>query len=106
MLSSLPGPRQLRPMQRDRHAIQDLDFIYTHDELAVFTTWLETPLVLAGAWFTAMWAQPQGGPGVRRFVGQPSYPVYFPSVGWNVRASVEVRGSGLTEIYGSGGAGG
>jgi len=96
----------MRPMQRDRHAFQDVDFVYTHDELAVFTEWVETSLVKAGAWFTSTWAQPQGGAGVRRFVGEPSYPVYYPSVGWNVRAMVEVRGAGAIDVFSAGGSGG
>jgi len=31
---------------------------------------------------------------VRRFIGEPSYPVYHPNVGWRVSARCEVRGRG------------
>lgn len=94
MLSNLPGPRQSRPMQFDRLAEQQVDFIFTHDELAVFTAWLDGDLVRAGAWFAATWPQLHGGVGVRRFIGEPSYPVHYPNVGWHVSASCEVRGRG------------
>jgi hypothetical protein len=94
LLSSLPGPRQSRPIQRDRKASQQLDFIFKHAEVAIFEAWLDGPLVRAGAWFAASWPQPQGGVGVRRFVGEPSFPVYYPGVGWHVSAQVEVRGRG------------
>jgi len=94
LLSSLPGPRNARPMQRDRKASQTLDFIFTHNELAIFEAWVDGALVRAGAWFAASWPQPQGGVGVRRFVGEPSYPTHYPQVGWHVVAEVEVRGRG------------
>lgn len=95
LLSSIPGPRQSRPMQRDRKASQQLDFIFTHAECAIFKAWLDADLVRAGAWFAASWPQPQGGVGVRRFVGEPSFPIYYPNVGWHVSANVEVRGRGM-----------
>jgi hypothetical protein len=95
LLSSLPGPRQARPLQRDRLAMQQVDFIFTHDELTSFMAWLDMTLVRAGAWFTSNWAQPQGGEGVRRFIGEPTFPTYYPNVGWHVSASCEVRGRGM-----------
>jgi hypothetical protein len=82
-------------MQRDRHATQPVEFVFTHDQLATFTAWLDSTLVRAGAWFAANWPQPAGGSGVRRFVGEPSYPVYQPSRGWRVSAVCEVRGRGM-----------
>lgn len=92
MASSLPGPRQLRAVQRDRGGVQSVDFFFTHAELAIFTAWLEDALISAGAWFSASWAIPMGGVAVRRFIGYPSLPVFFPNIGWRVTANVEVRG--------------
>lgn len=82
-------------MQRDRKAVQQLDFIFKFAELAEFENWVTIDLIRAGAWFAAPWPQPQGGIGVRRFVEEPSYPTYYPGVGWHVSAQVEVRGRGL-----------
>lgn len=97
-LSEIPGPRQSRPTQRDRLATQEVEFFFTREQLDVWTEWLEASLVSAGAWFTARWAQPQGGVGVRRFLGTPTYPTFYANVGWVVRATVEVRGEGSSTV--------
>lgn len=94
MLSSLPGARQSRALSRDRLAGQELQFWFSHEQCAVFTDWLENTLVDAGAWFAASWPIPQGGVGVRKFIGAPSYPRFYPGFGWLVSAVCEVRGRG------------
>lgn len=94
LLSSLPGPRQSRALQRDRLAGQQVDFIFTNAQAAIFAAWVKNDLLAGGAWFSANWPQPQGGTGVRRFVGAPSYPQYMPTFGWRVSAVCEVRGKG------------
>lgn len=93
-LSTLPGPRNSRALSRDRLGEQPVEFIFTHDQVAIWTAWLEDTLVDAGAWFAASWPLPVGGVGVRKFVGAPSYPEYFHNVGWRVVANTEVRGRG------------
>lgn len=97
LLSSLPGPRQSRALQRDRLAGQQVDFIFTNAQAAIFAAWVKNDLYEGGAWFSANWQQPQGGPGARRFIGAPSYPQYLPAFGWHVSAVCEVRGQGVTE---------
>lgn len=103
MLSSTPGPRQARALQRDRLAQQQVTFVFTHAQVAVFAAWVASNLVRAGAWFAANWPLPQGGTGVYRFIGEPSYPEYLAGAGWRVSATCEVRGRGtlpkLAEQY-------
>ena len=63
LLSGIEGPRQSRPFSRDRLAAQPVEFIFTHDELAIFTAWVKDVLQYAAAWFAAEWPLPQGGIG-------------------------------------------
>lgn len=98
-LSTDPGPRQVQPKQLDRLGIESVEFVYSHDEVAVFVDWLDNAIGRAGAWFLANWPNPKGGALVRRFIGEPSYPQYFPAVGWRVTATCEVRGRGLNPFF-------
>jgi hypothetical protein len=94
-LSDLPGVRQSRVVSRDRHGMQALEFILqSEQQVADWVEWGNMMLGDWGHWFAAEWPQPQGGIGVRRFVGTPSYPAYLPLVGWRVQADVEMRGRG------------
>lgn len=94
MLSTLPGPQNARAMSRDRLGGQPVEFCFSHAQIAIWEDWVENELIRAGAWFASNWKQPSGGVGVRRFVGEPSFPVYYPNHGWRVQAVVEVRGRG------------
>jgi len=86
ILSTLPGPRQARALQRQRMAGQEIEFVFTYAEAQAFAAWVKNDLIDGGAWFTANWPQPQGGPGTRRFIGAPSSPKFVPNVGWHVTA--------------------
>lgn len=90
LLSSLPGPRQSRAIQRAKLAGQQVEFIFTHSEAAIFAAWVKNDLLEGGAWFSANWPLPQGGAATRRFVGAPAYPSYVPNLGWHVTAQCEV----------------
>jgi len=93
VLSGLPGPRQSRPLSRDRRATVSLEFTFNFAQMAIFTAWLEE-INKAGAWFSASapkWPAPQGGTHDYRFVGAPSYPRYIPNAGWRITALAEVR---------------
>jgi hypothetical protein len=102
LLDEIPGPRDGRVTQRDRLSGQDLEFIFTYAELEIWSAWLET-IFEAGAWFSARWAQPEGGVGIRRFIGVPSYPVYVANVGFRVQGRVEIRGASVAEVSDGGG---
>lgn len=92
-LSALPGPRQSRPISRDRRATVQLEFAFNFKQLTVFSAWLEE-INKGGAWFSASapkWPSPEGGTSEYRFIGAPSYPRYIPNVGWRISALAEVR---------------
>lgn len=94
-MSTLPGPRQSRPFQRDRKAAQQLHFVFP--SLALVQSWLDWFEATEGAWFAAEWPQPQGGVGVRRFTSPPTYEGFLPKRrGWGVTISCEVRGGGVS----------
>jgi hypothetical protein len=86
ILSTLPGPRNARALQRQRMAGQEIEFVFTYAEAQAFAAWVKNDLIDGGAWFTANWPQPQGGAGTRRFIGAPSSPTFVPNVGWHVTA--------------------
>jgi hypothetical protein len=99
LLSSLAGARQSRSFSRDRLARQQVEFTFTHEALAVFVDWVKDDLSNAAAWFSADWPMPQGGTGVFRFIGTPSFPVYLHGVGWKVSAVCQVRGRGESPLF-------
>jgi len=88
------APPQERPRQRDRAATQQVDFFFTHEQLAIFMDWVENDLIQGGAWFNSRWFQPKGGVAVRRFIGYPSLPRVAAGIGWQVSATVQLRGRG------------
>lgn len=94
LLSSAPGPRASRPLQRDNLATQDLEFIFTASECATWQAWLDGPLAHAGGWFASDWPHPAGGVHVRRFAGAPAAPQFYAGVGYRVTCSTELRGAG------------
>lgn len=94
-LSSLPGLPKSRPLWRDKAGTtQPLTFVLTSVEMVQeWIDWGNNDLGDWGNWFAADWPQPEGGVGVRRFVGVPSYPEFFPTLqAWRVTAQVEIRG--------------
>lgn len=91
LMSELPGPRQTRGIERDPRAGQDLEWIFTFEQMETWTAWL-AEISDGGAWWSADWPMPIGGAGQRRFVGAPSEPVFIARVGFTVRAHVELRG--------------
>ena len=95
-LSTTPGPRQSRILYTDQHGTQSLEFILrSAAQVQRWVDWVRDDLVDGAAWFAASWAQPQGGVGVRRFIGTPSFPEYLPVINaWRVSAVCEVRGRG------------
>ena len=95
-LSSLPGPRGSRVLFTDQLGSQSLEFILRSEaQVQAWVDWVRDTLVDGAAWFAASWSQPQGGIGVRRFIGAPSYPEYLPVINaWRVSALCEVRGRG------------
>lgn len=95
LLSQLPGPRNSRPGQRDRIETQQLSFVFTFDETAIFDAWFKDDLSDGGAWFAASWPLPRGGIGVRKFIGALEWSEYFTNVGWRLNATCEVRGLGI-----------
>lgn len=96
-LSSIAGPRQSRVEWTDRLSTQSLDFIFkTGTQLQTWLDWYHLTLHDGAGWFAASWPQPEGGVGVRRFVGAPSYPEYLSEkLGWRVSAQVQIRGRGV-----------
>jgi hypothetical protein len=94
-LSEIEGKRSARALSVDRLVQQDVVFtLLNGEELNTWLHWGRIELIDWSCWFVANWSQPQGGAGVRRFVGAPSYPKYFANVGWLVNATVQVRGRG------------
>lgn len=94
-VSPLDGPRATAVGQRDRLATQQVAFVFTFAEAAVFRAWWKDTLVYGGAWFAATWPLPQGLiVGVRKFLGTPKWSEYLPNVGWRVMAVCEVRARG------------
>lgn len=98
LTSSLPGPTQARPLSDDAGAAEQIQFVYTHDELATFLDWLQNDLIDGAAWFVADWPVPLGGSAVRRFVDAPSLPEPLPGIGWRVTAACEIRGRGVDPV--------
>lgn len=96
-LSTLPGPRSSRVLSTDRTGSQTIEiFLRTREQVQVWLDWLRDDLIDGAAWFSASWPQPQGGVGVRRFIGSPSYPQYLPKRGgWLVMAQCQMRGRGI-----------
>lgn len=94
MLSSLPGPREARALQRDRLANQTLTFFYTLEQAEVFRAWWQDDLEYGGTWFASNWAHPQAAVAVRKFIGQPRWVEFTAYAGWKVEITVEVRGRG------------
>lgn len=94
-LPSLPGLLNSRPLWRDKAGTtQPVTFVLiTAAMVQEWLNWGNVSLYEWAAWFAADWPQPEGGVGVRRFVGVPSYPEWLPSIqGWRVQAMVELRG--------------
>lgn len=95
-LSALPGPRQSRVLQRDKYSTQTLEFICrTPTQMQAWLDWYRAILGDGAHWFAAEWPQPEGGTGVRRFVGAPVYAeVFRPRGGWRIQIECRVRGRG------------
>lgn len=91
------GPRDSRPVSVDKTSTQPLEFIFRSQALLqAWLDWYETTLDNGSAWFAASWPQPEGGVGVRRFLGAPSYPEYIPPKKmWRVIATCQIRGRGM-----------
>lgn len=100
MLSSINGPRKSRVGQTDRLSTQSLQFVlWSEAQVQAWVNWYRDDLDNGGAWFLATWPQPEGGSGVRRFVGAPGFPEYLgPGRGWRVSADVQIRGRGLAPV--------
>lgn len=93
MLSSLPGPRASRAIERDQRGSQQVSFLFDAAEAAVFRAWHDADLTYGGAWFAADWPSPQANVRVRRFIGAPQWQ-FVPGGLWRVSAQCEVRGRG------------
>ncbi len=98
LLSSLPGPRVSRVLQRDRLATQRCTFALTLAQAEVFNAWWRDDLIEGGRWFASNWPLPQGGTGVRRFIGTPKWGDYVPTALWKVTCEFEVRGRGEVPV--------
>lgn len=101
--SEIPGPMQLRGVQRDFHGVQRLQFVFTADQARKFREWWEIDLYRGGMWFSADWPLPWARKGnVYRFRSAPSWE-FIPGGprGRGVRRlsiEVEVRGRGVPPL--------
>lgn len=96
--SDLPGPHELRTIERDKRATQGCTFLYTYAEAEIFRTWWRGPLARGGAWFLASWPAVHGGDAIRRFIGAPAWPQHIPGVGWQMSANFEIMGAALPPL--------
>jgi hypothetical protein len=96
LLSDLPGPQQLRGLQRDYLAVEELEWGLLDSTAALaWDAWWRTTLNAGLSWFAAAWPTPQGGASaVRRFLGTPKWQ-HLPGGFWRVTATAERRGRGL-----------
>ena len=91
------GPEQVRGIERDYKAMQDLEWgALDATQAAALNTWWTDTLTQGGAWFASTWPSPQGWVQVtRRFQGALQW-TYIPGGFWRVSAKCIVRGVGLT----------
>ncbi len=90
------GPQQVRGVQRDYLASQELEFVLSAAEAEDFRAWFEETLTHGGAWFAAEdWPAPHRGlaPIARRFMAAPQWR-FIASGLWRVSARFQVRGAG------------
>lgn len=95
--NDLRGPRESRAISVDKVSAQPLEFLFrSQAQLQAWVDWYVTTLHNGSAWFAASWPQPEGGVGVRRFLGAPSYPEYIPPKKmWRVVITCQIRGRGM-----------
>jgi hypothetical protein len=98
--SDLPGPTRYRGFQRDFHATQQLEWIFTAQQAQQFHQWWSDTLRRGGLWFAADWPLLSGRiDNVYRFASPPAW--QYIAGGANgegmhrVRAAMEVRGRGM-----------
>lgn len=96
LLSDLPGPQNVRGIQRDYLATQQLEWnLLDATAAAAFQAWWKVALYYGCAWFSAAWPMPAGwGSAVRRFIAPPKWQ-HLAGGFWRVTAECEVRGRGL-----------
>lgn len=98
LLSDLPGVQQVRGIQRDYMAFQDLEWsLLDADAALIWNTWWRDTITYGMAWFLATWPSPIGWTAIeRRFLGPPRWE-HLPNGFWRVAVRCELRGRGVDQ---------
>jgi len=93
LVSALPGLQQVRRIQADYLATQEVSWLLTPAEAEIMYEWWVS-ILAGGLWFAADWPLPKGwAVAVRRFIGELTWE-HVPGGNWRVKGITEIRGEG------------
>lgn len=93
--SEVAGFQQVRRIQYDYLATQEVTFLFTDEQAKVFYQWWRDKLRRGGIWFVASWPLPKNwSTATRRFIDPPTWN-YTAGGAWTVSAKTQVRGACL-----------
>jgi len=94
LVSTIPGFQQVRQIQGDYLATQEVSWLLIPDEAEIMYDWWMNTITEGGLWFASDWPLPKGwAVAVRRFTGPLKWD-HVPGGNWRVSGLTEVRGIG------------